>query len=196
MPTTSTTSPPTADELSWEALRTGVVTLEPEQREIFETVADHVADLWPEDVDANEIRENAKEDALTSLGAELADVLGIDIDRCPEDLPEQPAEFVDAIQKAVEHARAEGEKDATIPSRANTAERKAMRLLLERRLVVTRFDKEGPYAGLIVAHCKGDSGTTYSLGYDPRGNGTWRCTCQEMKGQCSHLAALKMVTPA
>ncbi len=47
-------------------------------------------------------------------------------------------------------------------------------------------------SGLVVAECRGDSGEVYSLGHDPT-NGEWRCTCAELKGECSHLKALKLV---
>lgn len=102
---------------------------------------------------------------------------------------------VESALERLEAERAEGEKDATIPSRANTAQRKAMRLLLEQRLTVRQVVAEGERAGFVLAECKGDSGDTYMLGRDPR-NGQWRCTCAELKGGCSHIAALKMVTPS
>lgn len=49
-----------------------------------------------------------------------------------------------------------------------------------------------PDSGLIVAECRGDSGEVYSLGHDPTKD-EWRCTCAELKGDCSHLKALKLV---
>ena len=45
----------------------------------------------------------------------------------------------------------------------------------------------------IIATCRGDSGEVYNLGYDARKK-QWRCTCVEMKGKCSHLVALQLVT--
>lgn len=69
-----------------------------------------------------------------------------------------------------------------------TAADKALRLLTEGRLMVQSVD---PDSRLVVAQCRGDSGAIYRLGHDPRGE--WRCTCDEMKGNCSHLRALKLV---
>ncbi len=68
-----------------------------------------------------------------------------------------------------------------------TAAEKARRLLPEGRLMVKRVDR-----GYVHAQCRGDSGEVYDLGYDPV-KGEWRCTCAEMKGNCSHLQALKLV---
>ena len=68
---------------------------------------------------------------------------------------------------------------------------KARRLLTEGRLEVTYIDHDDSF-GLIVAKCRGDSGEVYSLGWDPTKE-EWRCTCAEMKGNCSHLQALKLV---
>lgn len=65
---------------------------------------------------------------------------------------------------------------------------KAVRLLKERRLTVERVDTNG---GWVVAHCRGDTGD-YALGWDPV-VGAYRCTCPSVKGDCSHIAALKMV---
>lgn len=69
-----------------------------------------------------------------------------------------------------------------------TAAVKARRLLQEGRLMIERID---PDSGFVKAQCRGDSGTVYNLGRDPR-NGQWRCTCQA-HGNCSHLLALKLV---
>lgn len=66
---------------------------------------------------------------------------------------------------------------------------KGRRLLVEGRLVV----REVRPTGTIVAECRGDSGEVYALGYDARRK-QWRCTCAEMKGRCSHLVALQLVT--
>jgi uncharacterized Zn finger protein len=67
---------------------------------------------------------------------------------------------------------------------------KGRRLLAEGRLtVIVAGDPARP--GLIVAECKGDSGTVYALGYDFRSR-EWRCTCPAL-GRCSHLVALQLV---
>lgn len=66
---------------------------------------------------------------------------------------------------------------------------KARRLLPEGRLMIRRVD---PDTGLVWAQCRGDSGEIYDLGHDPTKN-EWRCTCAELKGECSHLKALKLV---
>jgi uncharacterized Zn finger protein len=66
---------------------------------------------------------------------------------------------------------------------------KGRRLLTEGRLTVLKIHP----SGLIHAQCRGDSAEVYDLGYDPE-RGQWRCTCQEMKGKCSHLVALQLVT--
>lgn len=70
-----------------------------------------------------------------------------------------------------------------------TAAEKARRLLPEGRLMIQRVD---PETHLVIAQCRGDSGEVYYLGYDPT-KSQWRCTCAEMKGNCSHLQALKLV---
>ena len=64
---------------------------------------------------------------------------------------------------------------------------KAVRLLKERRLTIERVDVDG---GWVVAHCRGDTGD-YALGWDPKVK-AWRCTCANVKGDCSHISALKM----
>jgi hypothetical protein len=69
-----------------------------------------------------------------------------------------------------------------------TVDEKALRLIQERRLTIDRVDT---HDGVIVAHCHGDTGE-YALGWDAMRK-QYRCTCAEMKGQCSHLTALKMV---
>lgn len=71
---------------------------------------------------------------------------------------------------------------------AETVEEKALRLIREGRLTIQRVDRD---EGWVVAHCRGDTGG-YALGWDPI-VGQFRCTCPEMKGQCSHLYALKLV---
>src|SRR5262249_3529261 len=70
-----------------------------------------------------------------------------------------------------------------------TAADKSLRLLTEGRLMVQCVD---PDSRLVVAQCRGDSGAIYRLGHDPKTK-EWRCTCDEMKGNCSHLRALKLV---
>jgi uncharacterized Zn finger protein len=70
-----------------------------------------------------------------------------------------------------------------------TAAVKARRLLPEGRLMVKIVDPDGQF---VWAQCRGDSGEVYDLGYDPKAN-QWRCTCAELKGNCSHLQALKLV---
>lgn len=72
-----------------------------------------------------------------------------------------------------------------------SAATKARRLLPEGRLMVRRVDPEKGL-GLVWAQCRGDSGEVYDLGHDPN-NGEWRCTCAELKGDCSHILALKLV---
>lgn len=69
---------------------------------------------------------------------------------------------------------------------------KAHRLLTEGRLIVRQVGNSGK-PGFIVAECRGDSGDVYNLGYDPRGEGEWRCGCPNVTGGCSHLIALKLV---
>lgn len=58
---------------------------------------------------------------------------------------------------------------------------KADRLLLEGRLRVMRVD-----GSLIVAECRGDSGSVYELTHAA---GRWSCTCPA-RTDCSHLRAL------
>lgn len=64
-------------------------------------------------------------------------------------------------------------------------------MLTDGRLIVERIDISGRKQGLIVATCRGDSGSVYRLGYDPIAE-EWRCTC-EARGNCSHLQALWLV---
>lgn len=70
---------------------------------------------------------------------------------------------------------------------------KGKRLLGEGRLKVDAVSGDG-HRFPIVATCKGDSGTRYSLGYD-RQEKEWRCTCPA-RGKCAHLWALQLVTEA
>lgn len=170
--------------LLWEADRLSELDLEPDQRRWFVAIVDYLERVWPYDdgYDGDDSDDVGRDALVAALGEHWPINEGE-----PDD-----EKIVAAIRLALQEARAEGEKDATVPSRASTAERKAMRLLLERRLVVTRRESKGELAGLIVATCRGDSGT-YDLGYDPRPPGRWRCTCPELRGECSHLAALKMI---
>lgn len=64
---------------------------------------------------------------------------------------------------------------------------KARRLLTEGRLRVLSVDEASATAS---AECRGDSGLTYSVGWDEAGR--WFCSC-EAKGRCSHLIALQLV---
>ena len=70
-----------------------------------------------------------------------------------------------------------------------TAAEKARRLLPEGRLMIKVVD---PESRLVYAQCRGDSGEVYDLGFDPRKE-EWRCNCPELRGNCSHLQALKLV---
>lgn len=76
---------------------------------------------------------------------------------------------------------------------ARSAADKAHQILAEGRLTVERMRGDG----LIVARCKGFSdGEVYALGYDPRGDGEWRCTCKantDFHRRCAHLMALQLV---
>lgn len=182
---------PSADELSWEATRQGLATHDAEHRQWFEDIAAHVAERWPieDEADvADEITDLKTELAVAETTLEaIAKALDVDV----EDL-----EHLDEnIAARLERERQEGTKDATVPSRANTAQRKALRLLVDGRLEVQRVETGGELDGLVVAECKGDSGDVYTLGFDPRRR-QWRCTCPELRGQCSHITALKIVVAA
>ncbi|MBA2742497.1 MAG: hypothetical protein H0U46_10850 [Actinobacteria bacterium] len=83
----------------------------------------------------------------------------------------------------------EEEEERTVPGRTSVHD-KGRRLLTEGRLRVTHVT---PVQRLIVAECKGDTGEIYALGFDPVKR-EWRCTCKELKGRCSHLVALQLVT--
>ena len=61
---------------------------------------------------------------------------------------------------------------------------KAARYLAEGRVLIVRVDDD-----LVDARVRGDSGT-YMVRRDPAG---WWCSCPA-PGQCSHIAALKLVT--
>lgn len=81
-------------------------------------------------------------------------------------------------------------------SRETKADR-AVRIVAERRLTVDVVG-DPARAGLIVASCRGESeAEVYKLGYDPRGDGRWACTCEanaSFHRVCAHLLALKLVT--
>lgn len=185
---------PDETDLAWHADRLTLDTLEPEQRSWFRAMADWLTDIWPNEPD---YAEYADPEELDDVKAELAvanttlafvaKLLDLQLD-VPDDVERD-------IRARLEHERAEGVKDATIPSRASTAQRKALRLLVDARVAVSRLDTFGEHKGLIVATCKSESGETYQLGYDPHRK-QWRCTCREPKGKCSHLAALKQIVPA
>jgi hypothetical protein len=72
-----------------------------------------------------------------------------------------------------------------------TKAEKAVRMIAERRLMVERVAGQ-----LVVASCRGDSGSVYALGYDPTKR-EWRCTCPASREfhstDCAHLLALKLV---
>jgi uncharacterized Zn finger protein len=63
---------------------------------------------------------------------------------------------------------------------------KGRRYLVEGRLTVHQVDGDR-----IAGSCKGDSGETYRLGYDPARQ-DWFCNCPA-KTRCSHLVALLLV---
>jgi len=69
-----------------------------------------------------------------------------------------------------------------------TVYEKSFRLLKESRLTVERVDDDG---GWVVARCQGDTGS-YALGFDPITK-SFRCTCPNVKGDCSHIYALRLI---
>lgn len=77
-------------------------------------------------------------------------------------------------------------------SLAETVAEKSRRYLAEGRLIV-RVKGDSSRPGYILAECRGDSGAIYRLGFDPIAE-EWRCTCEARGANCSHLAALKLVT--
>ena len=158
-------------------------------------VDDDDVDPGCDDCDEKDERALELEQQLTAI----AELVGWVVDHDEDEEPSL-AEFVKA---KLETARAEGMKDATVPSRAASAEAKAMRLLIERRVIVERAvsDRDAeldealrPLVGLVVAHVRGDA-DDYVCGFDPRRR-EWRCSCPELKGACSHLRALKMIVGA
>jgi len=66
---------------------------------------------------------------------------------------------------------------------------KSHRLLTDGRLIVEKVDTG---RGMVYATCRGDSGAVYQLGFDPRGQGEWRCSCPA-RTSCAHLKALQLV---
>jgi uncharacterized Zn finger protein len=64
---------------------------------------------------------------------------------------------------------------------------KGRRYLTEGRLTVEHVVHD-----VVVASCRGDSGETYKLGYDPARQ-DWDCSCPA-RTRCSHLVALMLVT--
>lgn len=68
-----------------------------------------------------------------------------------------------------------------------TSDEKALRLIGEGKLTVLEVAR-----GRVIGRVQGDHGT-YMCGFDPQAE-EWRCTCAEMKGMCSHLKALWLVT--
>ncbi len=74
---------------------------------------------------------------------------------------------------------------------AETKHDRAARFLRERRLNVDLVER----GGLVVAECRGDSGTVHTLGWRPD-QARWGCTCEASRRfhrECSHLVALKMI---
>lgn len=186
---------PSAEDLAWEADRLSLDQLEREQRGWFEAIADFLYRRWPQpDADVDDDGPvQAEYDEIEARLLAIAEALGWETTIADPD--EEVGEGVAEMVKArLEHEREEGRKDALVPSRENAAT-KGRRLLIEGRLDVKRVVTEGDLAGLIVATCRGDSGEVYQLGFDPRpGQRKWRCTCPELRGNCSHLHALKLVT--
>jgi hypothetical protein len=174
--------PPDVGTLAWEGDRRSTLDLDDDTLRLLEGAVEFLDRVWPRPEDDPDREKDAMDAAaFETLTTELED-FDVDLDE-----PIGPQ-----IEALLVEAREQGVKDATVPSRANTAERKAMRLLIERRLELLTVRRED---GFVHAQCKGDSGKIYDLGFDPRRR-QYRCTCEEMRGQCSHLAALKMVTTA
>lgn len=198
-----------AGSLLWGADRLSLYDIDEGTRTIVEGIARHLEEVLPTnddgefepaEVDENEIDELRTEVATLSVDVDsLEGVLtlveqNLDVVLATNGNEDEPAiDVARVVADRLKKERDEGVKDATIPSRANTAQRKAMRLLVEGRVVVKRIDVDGPKAMLVVAEVRGDSGDTYTCGHDPQRR-QWRCTCPEMRGDCSHIAAVKMVT--
>jgi hypothetical protein len=185
--TMTDTEIPTIADLVWAADRRSLLELDDETRQLLEKMGDELVNLWP-DAPEPELGPQGLEDVI-EWDSFVLELVRAGVKAEPEDEPDAE-EIVAAVKSTIENARAEGEKDATIPSRANTAQRKAMRLLLEQRVAISVIDLTVPY---VLAEVRGDSGV-YTCGFHPSRNG-WRCTCPEPRGNCSHVAAVKMVVP-
>lgn len=194
-----------AETLAWEGDRITLSSAPPEIRNLAEGIARYLEDALPADVELHEGCHSAEEcDVAYRAGelerrvSDLEDTLklvdaNLGVDVGPGEL--ENGEKIDTAKVVAERLKAEreeGVKDALVPSRSSAAV-KARRLLLEGRVAIIRRDHAGELTGLVHAKIRGDSGKVYDAGYDPRGNGSWRCTCEEMRGQCSHLAALKLI---
>jgi hypothetical protein len=186
--------PPSATDLAWIADRLTLDQLPYEQRQWFETLATEIYDAWPDEDEFDVGDEPDDQEFLASI-VELLNERGAELSESGEavfTIEEDIAPALDQLLEAqYEKGRDEGVKDATIPSRANTAQRKAMRLLVEQRVKVVKVRDDRT----IIAECVGDSGEVYALGFDAARR-QWRCTCPEVRGQCSHLLALKMIVRA
>jgi hypothetical protein len=180
MNATMTADPPDVGTLAWEGDRRSIHDLDDDMLRLLEGAVEFLWRTWPRQ-DEDPDREQDAIDAI-AFGVLTKELEDFDLD------PDEP--IGPQIEGLLKKTRDEGVKDATVPSRANTAERKAMRLLIERRLEILTLRRDD---GFIHAQCRGDSGAVYDLGYDPRRR-QYRCTCQELRGHCSHLLALKMVT--
>jgi hypothetical protein len=178
---------PSIRDLLWDADRRSLDEFDSETRALLEQLGEAVFEAWPEQPEP-EFRTDLLEDSDDWPGF-VRELAGAGVKVEPDDNPDAEA-IVAAVKKTIEAERAEGEKDATIPSRANTAQRKAMRLLLEQRVSIKLHDPQVPY---VLAEVRGDNGV-YTCGHHPSRNG-WRCTCPEPRGNCSHVAAVKMVVP-
>lgn len=178
--------------LAWEGDRASYLALDPEARRLVDGIAKYLEHALQHDTELHEGCHSSETCERGTELLELRNLQGAVSNALGADAIWSPESFNTALEERLEKERAEGEKDATIPSRANTAERKAMRHLLEGRLEVVKLD---PEQGLIHARLRSTSGKVYDLGYDPRpGQRRWRCTCEEMRGDCSHLKALQFVT--
>lgn len=177
---------PSIRDLLWEADRRSLDEFDDETKKLLEQLGDAVFQAWPDQPDP-EIRSPDLDDhdEWPDFVGRL-DEIGVKMDT--DDITAE--EIVADVKKALKQARVEGEKDATIPSRANTAQRKAMRLLVEQRVSIKLHDPQVPY---VLAEVRGDNGV-YTCGHHPSRNG-WRCTCPNPAGTCSHVAAVKMVVP-
>lgn len=192
-------------DLAWLAGRQTLDALEPDQRAWFEQLADEIPRMVAEDdafhegctsADAAKDIEQERDEANAELEA-IAQLVGLETDdepvehavaRALAEAAEPDREREAEMGALLERAREEGRKDALVPSR-RSAEMKGRMLVLEGRVELLRVDVDG---GWIHARVRGDNGH-YDAGYDPR-QGRWRCSCEEMRGNCSHLHAVKLVT--